>query len=699
MALTDNLLREFAKTVNKTPETETKQKYYGTAHIRDNRVYVSIDGSKQQTPAIATVGVKDGERVTIELSDHKAYIVGTGDSEIKEVSTVIEKEVKLPDGTVTIEQVIQKVLSTKMPAQMAIDEITSKLIATKVLNSDIINTETIKADSGFFKAIETYALTVEKLKAATADIGYLTVQDLEGDRATIKNLVADNVTINKMLEAQKSSITELDTKKLNAEDAKITYATIDKLNADVADIKKTNTEELNAEIAKIKVTLGDYAKVDELKSTNAEISKIKSEYVTTAVLHSDYLTTEEIVATYATINSIKTSYAEIDLANVEKATIGKVLANIGLISSAIIEEGHVTGYLDSVEINANKITAGTLSVERLVISGSDKSIIYALNNSGKLVSTQVDTIDGDVITKRTISAEHIIANSITSNELAASCVTAEKILSKSITADKLNILSLESIVAKIGNFFINKAIYSNNHSAYNSDMDGVYIGDDYIATGANGKAWIKKDGSVSFGNGAITYDAKTNKVDINADTIKMGSKGLALEDEVNTKIDANETAIKSLSSDILKYKSEVKQESDSITESITSISSDLQKINEEVTKVDGTIRKFTQDYITVKDSKEAIDNIQNNLDKINKITAYISETIDGLEIGRSDSAYISILKSDRLEIAPRDNKTVPVAYFANRQLYITNATVADILNIGNFRFMDEGDNGLSLVHI
>lgn len=699
MALTDNLLREFAKTVNKEPETETKQKYYGTAHIRDNRVYVSIDGSKQQTPAIATVGVKDGERVTIELSDHKAYIVGTGDSEIKEVSTVIDREVTLPDGTVTVEQVIQKVLATKMPAQMSIDEISSKLIATKVLNSDIINTEKLNADSGFFKAIESVALTVEKLKAATADIGYLTVQDLEGDRATINNLVTDIVTINTLLEAQKSIITELDTKKLNAEDAEITYATIDKLNTDIANIKKTNTEELNAAVANIEVMLGSYAKVNDLKATNAEISKIKSEYVTTAVLDSDYLTADEIVATYATINSIKTAYAKIDLANVEKASIGKVLADIGLISSAIIEEGHVTGYLDSVEINANKITAGTLSVERLVISGSDKSIIYALNNSGNLVSTQVDTIDGDVITKRTISAEHIIANSITSNELAASCVTAEKILSKSITADKLNVLSLESIVAKIGNFFINKAIYSNNHSAYNSDTDGVYIGDDYIATGANGKAWIKKDGSVSFGNGAITYDAATNKVDINADTIKMGSKGLALEDEVNTKIDVNETAIKSLSSDILKYKSEVKQESDSITESITSINGDLQKINEEITKVDGTIRKFTQDYVTAKDSKEAIDNIQNNLDRINKITAYISETIDGLEIGRSDSAYISILKSDRLEFVPRDDKSTPVAYFANNQMYISNATVDDNLNMGNFRFMDEGNNGLSLVHI
>ena len=699
MALTDNLLREFAKTVNKEHETETKQKYYGTAHIRDNRVYVSIDGSKQQTPAIATVGVKDGERVTIELSDHKAYIVGTGDSEIKEVSTVIDREVTLPDGTVTVEQVIQKVLATKMPAQMSIDEISSKLIATKVLNSDIINTEKLNADSGFFKAIESVALTVEKLKAATADIGYLTVQDLEGDRATINNLVTDVVTINTLLEAQKSIITELDTKKLNAEDAEITYATIDKLDTDIANIKKTNTEELNAAVANIEVMLGSYAKINDLKATNAEINKIKSEYVTTAVLDSDYLTADEIVATYATINSIETAYAKMDLANVEKATIGKVLADIGLISSAIIEEGHVTGYLDSVEINANKITAGTLSVERLVISGSDKSIIYALNNSGKLVSTQVDTIDGDVITKRTISAEHIIANSITSNELAASCVTAEKILSKSITADKLNVLSLESIVAKIGNFFINKAIYSNNHSAYNSDTDGVYIGDDYIATGANGKAWIKKDGSVSFGNGAITYDAATNKVDINADTIKMGSKGLALEDDVNTKIDVNETAIKSLSSDILKYKSEVKQESDSLAESITSINGDLKKINEEVTKVDGTIRKFTQEYITIEDSKEVTDNIQNNLDKINKVTAYISETIDGLEIGKSDSAYIAILKSDRLEFVPRDDKSAPVAYFANNQMYISNATVDDNLNMGNFRFMDEGNNGLSLVHI
>ena len=68
-----------------------------------------------------------------------------------------------------------------------------------------------------------------------------------------------------------------------------------------------------------------------------------------------------------------------------------------------------------MELTANKITAGTLSVERLIICGDKNSIIYAINNAGELVSQNVNTIDGDVLTKRSITADKIVAGAITPN--------------------------------------------------------------------------------------------------------------------------------------------------------------------------------------------------------------------------------------------------------------------------------------------
>lgn len=144
-------------------------------------------------------------------------------------------------------------------------------------------------------------------------------------------------------------------------------------------------------------------------------------------------------------------YAKIDMSNIEKATIGTVLAGIGLISEATIVNGHVTGYLDSVEVNANDITAGTLAVDRLVIRGSEKSIVYELNNiTGALQAASMDTLNGEIITPRTINADKIVAKSITATELAVGSVTAEKILGYSITADKLNVASLSAISANLG---------------------------------------------------------------------------------------------------------------------------------------------------------------------------------------------------------------------------------------------------------
>ena len=196
----------------------------------------------------------------------------------------------------------------------------------------------------------------------------------------------------------------------------------------------------STEVKIVEVLQDRYITAEKIETTYIKSEKVEADYITAKEIESKYFTSEYIKSNYITANKIKADYADIKLANVDKADIGTLLANIGLISTATISDGHVTGYLDSVKINADKITDGTLSVERLVISGTNKSIIYAINNSGKLVSDAVDTIDGDVITKKTITADHIVAGAITSSEIHANAITSEKILANAVTADKINVV-------------------------------------------------------------------------------------------------------------------------------------------------------------------------------------------------------------------------------------------------------------------
>lgn len=69
---------------------------------------------------------------------------------------------------------------------------------------------------------------------------------------------------------------------------------------------------------------------------------------------------------------------------------------------------------------------------------------------------------------------------------------------------------------KIGNFTISNALYSSTHSAYNTNVDGVYLGSDYISVGKQGAAYLKADGTGKIGrytfasNGEFTTTVSNN---------------------------------------------------------------------------------------------------------------------------------------------------------------------------------------------
>lgn len=221
----------------------------------------------------------------------------------------------------------------------------------------------------------------------------------------------------------------------------ISSATI--TNSNIADTTLTGSKFVNGTITATQIAdatiTGSKIASSTIENTNIKDSTITGAKIVDATITADKIDVEDLVAdsgfiselttnttftNYLGANYMEVGFANMDTANIDKANIGILLNEVGLITSATISQGHVTGYLDAVEVNANKITAGTLVADRIAIRGSTSSIVYALNNDGTVTSQEVDTINGSAITERTITADHIVAHSITANELTTANISS-----------------------------------------------------------------------------------------------------------------------------------------------------------------------------------------------------------------------------------------------------------------------------------
>lgn len=222
------------------------------------------------------------------------------------------------------------------------------------------------------------------------------------------------------------------------ENANIADATIgfEKVNKSfITDLTADNAyiENLTAKVAELGYLKADsadlkYATITNLEAVDGKIDTLEAKAITT-----DNLTAKVAELGYLTVDAADIKYANIELSNIETANVGKLFADVGLIDRATIVEGHITGFLDSVEVNAASITAGTLIADRILLRGNNQGVLYALNNFGELESQNVDTLDGYVLTDHTITADKIVAKSITSNEIDVENLFAQNITATSMT--------------------------------------------------------------------------------------------------------------------------------------------------------------------------------------------------------------------------------------------------------------------------
>lgn len=268
-----------------------------------------------------------------------------------------------------------------------------------------------------------------------------------------------------------------------------------RLTAELITANQVIATKISAEQADIK-----YATIANLNALSGKFDTLSAKAITT-----DNIAAATAKLGYMTAEQADIKYANIELTNIDTANVATLFAKVGLIDRATVVEGHITGFLDSVEVNANKITAGTLVADRILLKGSESGLLYALNNLGKLTSTTVDSLDGYVLTDRTINADKIVANSITANELDVENIFADNAVISTITSQSafINAISTNSVVVGIKNTVDNLSVGDRNLLLATKNFGNI--------TTSNGD-WSMTTGIDNFGVASRTGNGNWNAI-------------------------------------------------------------------------------------------------------------------------------------------------------------------------------------------
>lgn len=76
MALSDDLISQFAKITKDEEPTKSEKTVYGTVVDYNGAKYVKFDGSEMLTPVSSTTNIEDSERVMVMIKNHTATVIG-----------------------------------------------------------------------------------------------------------------------------------------------------------------------------------------------------------------------------------------------------------------------------------------------------------------------------------------------------------------------------------------------------------------------------------------------------------------------------------------------------------------------------------------------------------------------------------------------------------------------------------------------
>lgn len=250
MALSNDLISQFAKVTQNKKQTNKESTAYGKIVKKGDVEYVQLDGSDLLTPISSTTIVEDGDRVIVTVKNHTAIVTGDLTTPSASNKDVIEIGNKISEFEIII---ADKVTTKQLEAEIArIDKLRSDdLEATnakfETINGKVAEIDTIKSDVvEVNKKITAHEGEFTTIRADIADFKDVTANNinaiegnfntLNSDYADFKELATNNISANT------GKITNLETNKLDTVTANAKFANIDFSNIGEAAVQKLFTE-------------------------------------------------------------------------------------------------------------------------------------------------------------------------------------------------------------------------------------------------------------------------------------------------------------------------------------------------------------------------------------------------------------------------------------------------------------------------
>lgn len=446
MALSHEVVSQFAKLVDNKPKKDEGVTVKGTYKIIGDIEYVQLDGSDVLTPVESTVEAKTGERVQVLIKDHFATVTGN-------ISSPAARSKDVKDLADTVDEqgnTIQQIDNTIIQQGNSIIQMNTSINQ----HETTINQHDTKINQQGDQIVSINNTIISQGNSIEANHNAIIVQGNEID--SMNNTITSHgnsiTSMNNTIQQHGNKIDQ------NSNTISQQGNTITQQGNKITEIDNTVKTQGNTIVAQGN-TIDAHG--TQLTTHGSQITILNSGFV----IKDGVLTgLSEVVVNKLKTDTLDTGYAKIDFANIQMAAVQKLFTESGIIKDLIVQEGAITGELVGVTLKGDLIEAGTLVADKLVIKGSD-GLYYKLNTTGE-----------------TVEAEQTIENS-----LNGSVITA-----KSITASKIQVTDLVAFGATIGGFDIsNDSIHSHLKPDIDSPNNGLFLGSDGQMALGNDRNHIK----------------------------------------------------------------------------------------------------------------------------------------------------------------------------------------------------------------
>lgn len=729
MALSNELISQFAKITTEKEETKTEEVVYGTTVSYNDTVYVKLDGSDRLTPITSTTVVKPDERVTVMIKDHSAIVTGNLSSPSARNSDVEELGTQISEFDTII---ANKVDTEELNATNArIDTLNTDTVnIRKDLNAANANIETLTADNVTInetlnaQSASIDNLEANKLSVEVADAKYATIENLEATNVSVNNLsstYADfkNTTTTK-LAAVDASIENLETNKLSAASADLKYANIDFSNIGQAAIEEfyaksgiikdltieggTITGELVGVTIKGDLIEGGTVVADKLvvKGENGLYYKLNTDGVTTETQQTEYNSLNGSVITAKSITATKISVTDLVAFD---ATIGGFKITENSIYSGAKESASNTTrgiYLDndgqavfgdaSNYLKYYKDTDNTyklaISASSIYLSASNKDVGKMVTEANANAAAAKDSVDNLQIGGRNLVIKNGAVSGRT-NANSGSIMSASDHQTTDFVPIEAGIYTISGTkLSEANGKYITVALYNSNKEFIKRLVPIKTINEDtYSETGeapAN-TAYARTSFPTGYsdriklerGNKATDWtpapEDVDNKIDSTADDLELSiaSQSASITNDVHgIVLNALEDYVEK--DEYNNYKSSTKSQLEVLS---NQIEMNFTSTNSSIETVDGKVDT-----------------------KFEELTKYIRFSTDGIEIGKDENSLKLKLDNDMIQFTKNG---IPIGWWDGNDFHTGNIVVEvnERAQFGNFAFTPRSDGSLMLLKV